>query len=77
MTSLNSRDGVSHGGIAVPAARRGDRVAVASTVAATRSCLLLSQGHPAAALTSGFQWAYQTPAKPRGAGAPTSSQEQK
>jgi len=33
-------------------------VAVASTVAATHSRLLLSQGHtPAAALTGGFQWA--------------------
>ncbi|MGH3256991.1 MAG: hypothetical protein ACRDOU_16620 [Streptosporangiaceae bacterium] len=32
-------------------------VAVASTVAATHSRLLLSQGHPAAALTAGFQWA--------------------
>jgi hypothetical protein len=33
-------------------------VAVASTVAATHSRLLLSQGHtPAAALTDGFQWA--------------------
>jgi EmrB/QacA subfamily drug resistance transporter len=34
-------------------------VAVASTVAATHSRLLLSQGHPAAAsLTGGFQWAF-------------------
>jgi sugar phosphate permease len=34
-------------------------VAVASTVAATHSRLLPSQGHPAAAaLTSGFQWAF-------------------
>jgi MFS family permease len=34
-------------------------VAVASTVAATHSRLLLGQGHaPAAALTGGFQWAF-------------------
>jgi hypothetical protein len=34
-------------------------VAVASTVAATHSRLLLSQGHAAAAaLTGGFQWAF-------------------
>jgi MFS family permease len=34
-------------------------VAVASTVAATHSHVLLSQGHPAAtALTGGFQWAF-------------------
>jgi EmrB/QacA subfamily drug resistance transporter len=34
-------------------------IAVASTVAATHSRLLLSQGHPAAAaLTGGFQWAF-------------------